>query len=124
MWWGRRWVNGTGNFTATVQVKVGWEPIHLRIADFNTDGVMDIASISQSAKQLTVNFGLGDGTFQDSQNSSSGFIERLLDSDVDLYDMTVADLDNNGYPDIAFIENGTQSGTGRGAIWLFMNPGE
>ncbi|MCP4582488.1 MAG: T9SS type A sorting domain-containing protein [candidate division Zixibacteria bacterium] len=63
--------------------------------DFNDDGIMDIASSHiQSFGAIVFNFGNGDGTF-----TGGGYSPNELQC----YYMVSADLNNDGYPDLASV---------------------
>lgn len=111
--------DGTGRFTANGRVTVGQAPVHVGAADFNNDGVIDLASINQDSKNVIISLGQGNGGFV----SMPDAIEIKLDTDVDLYDMEIAEINNDEYPDIILVEDGTNpSGTGRGSVQIFLSP--
>ncbi|VAW60606.1 Alkaline phosphatase [hydrothermal vent metagenome] len=117
--------NGSGRFSAGQRVTVGTRPIHIRVADFDLDGKLDLATINQDSKTVVISPGNGDGTFIDNAAGSTGAISISLDRDVDLFDMNVSDIDNNGYPDIILAENGTNPpNTGRGSVQILFNPAQ
>ena len=116
--------NGSGQFTAAQRVQVGNKPIHIRAADFDNDGIIDLASVNANSRTIVIALGNGDGTFADSTNNNSRSITIQLDGDVDLFDMDVADYDADGYLDIAIAEDGTNPpDTGRGSVQIFFAPG-
>lgn len=110
--------DGDGTFTTTETITVGTAPIHIRVADFNQDIHLDLVSVNDETRNLTIAYGVGDGTFDD--------IETIqLDGDIDFYDIAIANLDNNDLPDIAIGEQGTNpSDFGRGSIQIIYNPGQ
>ncbi len=115
--------DGTGNFTAAQRVIIGTRPIHVRTQDFDLDGMLDLATINQDSKTAVVSLGNGDGTFADNTGSDVRSISIQLDSEVDMFDMEVADMDSDGYPDIILAEDGTNPpNTGRGSVQILYNP--
>lgn len=54
--------DGAGQFTAAQRVQVGNKPIHVRVADFDNDGIEDLVSINANSKTVIISLGNGDGT--------------------------------------------------------------
>ncbi len=116
--------NGTGQFTAGQRVQVGNKPIHVRVADFDNDGIKDLASVNANSKSVVISLGNGDGTFADIADASGRAISIQLDGEVDLFDMDVADINADGFLDIVIAEDGTNPpDTGRGSIQIMLAPG-
>jgi hypothetical protein len=56
--------NGDGTFTQTAQSPATGEyPTSIAVADFNGDGIPDLAIVNQVSDTLTIQLGNGDGTF-------------------------------------------------------------
>jgi hypothetical protein len=91
--------NGDGTFQAARNFSAGKQPESIAIADFNSDGKLDIIAVSESANVLNVLLGNGDGTFQPP-------VTVTLD-DIDPYYVIAADFNNDHKWDIAL------SGLGR-----------
>jgi hypothetical protein len=95
--------NGDGTFQTGVNLAQGSEADQLAVADFNGDGVPDLAIAYHWSRTMTILPGNGDGTFDTpivtSSNTplSSGFI-------------ATADFNGDGVPDLA-IPNQDVSGT-------------
>jgi len=115
--------DGAGSFSAGQRVIVGTRPIHVRVADFDLDGTLDLATINQDSKTAVISLGNGDGTFADNSGGNARAISILLDPDVDLFDIDIADINSDSYPDIILAENGTNPpNTGRGSVQIFYSP--
>ena len=91
--------NGDGTFHAARNFSAGKQPESIAIADFNSDGRLDIIAVSESANVLNVLLGNGDGTFQPP-------VTVTLD-DIDPYYVIAGDFNNDHKWDIAL------SGLGR-----------
>lgn len=71
--------NGDGTFTKGSEVTVGRAPDSLVAADFNADGILDLATTNEDSGTVSVLFGNGDGTFQ-----AARAFPTLVDSPVSL----------------------------------------
>ncbi len=110
--------DGSGNFDALETVTVGTAPIHIKVEDFDQDTHLEFVSVYDKTHNLTIAYGVGDGTFDRTETIQ-------LNGDVDLYDIAVANLDNNNFPDIAIGEQGpSPSDFGRGSVQIIFNPGQ
>ncbi|MGC9059837.1 MAG: FG-GAP-like repeat-containing protein [Thermoplasmata archaeon] len=99
------WLDSTAKIQNNTTNTVG-------VADFNCDGWMDIACGYEANSQAGVIW----ANLRDPFNSS-GWAQYLFESGVNnTTRLTIADLNNDGKPDIAGIVNGTH-----GTLWL--NPG-
>lgn len=117
--------NGMGAFTDSGDVTVGRNPVHVAVADFSGDGFADLATINQDSHTLHISLGNGDGTFGSEVAGEDTYISIPLDSDVNLYDMVIADFDGNALPDIAFAESALETtSNGNGSVQIFLNPGQ
>ncbi len=117
--------NSTGQFTAAQRVQVGNKPIHVRVADFDNDGIDDLASVNANSRTVVISLGNGDGTFADITDTGGRSISIQLDTEVDLFDMDVADLNADGFLDIIIAEDGTNpQNTGRGSVQILLTPGQ
>lgn len=117
--------NGDGTFTATTaSPTVGLYPDSIVVADFNADGVPDLALTSVDQSVVTILLGNGDGTFKSSPNLSTVSIPQSV---------ATGDFNGDGIADLAvvnansvliFLGNGdgtftvspTNSSTGMSAI--------
>ncbi|GEM_PF-1625519 len=85
--------NGDGSFQPQITLTVGQGPTTVVAADFNNDGISDIATCNMAGQTITLLPGNGDGTFQTALTCSmpSGIGLRLR----------AADFDKDGNLDIA-----------------------
>ncbi len=115
---------GDGTFVAGQRVLVGTSSIHVHAADFDNDGILDLASLNNGSKEVTISLGAGDGTFGDSTGSDESWVRVALDNNIDAVDMVVVDLDADGYQDIIIGERRTErpDNTGHGSIRMILAP--
>lgn len=91
--------NGDGTFQAARNFSAGKQPESIAIADFNSDGRLDIIAVSETENVLNVLLGNGDGTFRPR-------VTVTLE-DIDPYYVIAGDFNNDNKWDIAL------SGLGR-----------
>lgn len=116
--------NGSGSFTESQRVTVGSEPIHVRTADFDNDGVLDLMSVNLTSKNIYVSFGNGDATFGDITGSADSFKVTQINGEVELRDVSITDVDLDGVLDVIVAESGTNLSTfGKGSIRIILAPG-
>jgi hypothetical protein len=77
-------------------------PNSLATADFNGDGMLDLAVTNRNSAKVSILLGNGDGTFQAPQSSPAGLFPAGLS--------VAADFNGDGFPDLAF-GNATDPGT-------------
>jgi len=91
--------NGDGTFGAQSVIQEGWNVLATEVADFNGDGVLDVAGATPNADDVAGNFALwignGDGTFQGA---------LIVAETGGAYELTVGDLNNDGLPDIVGVD--------------------
>jgi hypothetical protein len=95
--------NGDGTFTAPVFYStsaLGAAPHATVVADFNQDGIPDVATILYDGYHAAVVllYGNGDGTFQ----SAVPAVSDVLDGGTSLI---MGDFNHDGVPDIAFLRS-------------------
>jgi hypothetical protein len=84
--------NGDGTFRDPVNYPVDPGIGSLAIADFNEDGIPDLAVGSSSAGTVSVLLGNGDGSFQPAQRYAVGSSP---------FSVAVGDFNGDGFPDVA-----------------------
>ena len=89
--------NGHGGFTAGPAIPSGVSyPVALVAADFNSDGILDLASVSNQDNRLTILLGQPDGSFTAEPGIVLGTGPQA---------MTTADFNNDGVPDLVVTTN-------------------
>lgn len=118
--------DGTGRFAVGAAVTVGTQPVRVAMADFDQDGYLDIASVDQGSKTLTVAFGLGGGAFGSASTPGARWKQITLDRNIEVQELRVAEFNGNRFPDIALADNETpRSGSfGLGSIVVILDPGQ
>jgi hypothetical protein len=106
---------GNGSFQPGVVYDVGSLPYDVTAADFNGDGILDLAVANNGDNTVAVLFGNGDGTFQSPVTYSAPLPERLL----------AVDLNHDGHPDLAILAYcGTDpQNCPNGAVQVLLNNG-
>jgi len=82
--------NGDGTFTTGSTLRVGTNAASIAVADFNQDGIPDLATVTDTT--ITMLLGNGDGTFTTGPTPSLGSPASGL---------AVADFNGDGTPDLA-----------------------
>jgi FG-GAP-like repeat/Cep192 domain 4 len=80
------------SFAAPVDYTTGTLPFANTVADFNGDGILDVAVVNYSTNNVSVLFGNGDGTFQTQSLYTVGTEPTAI---------VAADFNGDGVPDIA-----------------------
>jgi FG-GAP-like repeat len=107
--------NGDGTFRAgAVYTSVSF-PYSVTVADFNGDGILDLAVSNNATNNVGVMFGNGDGTFQSPTAYSVPEPERVL----------AADVNGDGHPDLEVLAYcGRDPKTCQtGGVAVFLNDG-
>ena len=106
---GNVWVllgTGTGTFDTATSFPAGASEQQMVSADFNNDGIPDIAMVSQKSNSVVVLLGKGDGTFSAPKSTTVAALS---------YGLVAADVNLDGKTDlIAYGQNGIQLLTGKG----------
>ena len=105
---------GDGSFQTPLTRNIAPSPYGISVADFNGDGIPDLAIAGVNA--ASVLFGVGNGTFQKAVFYYVPLAERVL----------AVDLNNDGHPDLAVLAYcGSQVKTCRsGAVAVLLNNGD
>lgn len=83
----------------------------------------DIIAYNDTIKNLSMSWGLPDGSFG-GMDDEDKFTQQLFDNRTIIGDLIIRDFDENGYPDIAFADQGShKDGFATGSVQLIMNPG-
>ncbi len=91
---------GSGTFTAAPDVATGSGPVAIAVGDFNADGKSDLVVANYNSNTVQFYTGTGTGTFSNAiaVTSASGSIPISI---------AVADVNNDGNPDLAIAYRGT-----------------
>jgi uncharacterized protein (TIGR03437 family) len=102
-----------GQFTAAQgsPVTVGASPVSVAVADFNNDGIPDLAVANFSANSVSILIGNGAGGFTPISPAPIQVTEPSA--------LVAADFNKDGYPDLAI----ASQGTGAVTIWLANSNG-
>lgn len=99
--------NGDGTFAAPITATLNaTTSAGLSVADFDGDGVLDVAVTRPSSSSLAIFYGKGDGTLRP-------LVNVLLGSQ--LGSTSAADFDGDGHPDVAVVTN---TNGGGGALYV------
>jgi hypothetical protein len=103
------------SFVAPLEVEVGDQVGSIAVADFDRDGVQDLAVVISTAppvesRGVAIMLGRGDGTF--------GPAEIVFRAPADAKGIAVGDFNGDGVADLAVVNNAPFSGPGRVTILL------
>jgi FG-GAP-like repeat/FG-GAP repeat len=84
--------NGDGTFQPQVQYEVGPEPYSVAVADFNGDGILDLAVGNIGDAAVSILLGNGDGSFRHE------VVDWFTGSDP--FPLVLADMNGDGKPDM------------------------
>ena len=88
---------GDGVFKRAVNYSVDSNPDWIAVADFNGDGIEDLAVANYGSDDVSVLLGNGDGTFQPAVNYSVGEYPMVV---------VARDFNDDGKPDLATVNEG------------------
>jgi hypothetical protein len=86
--------DGAAPFAKQVTFATGPVPGSVALADFNGDGVVDLAAANEFGYSVSILLGNGDGTFREHLTFTGG---------IDGESLTAADLNGDGKPDLAVV---------------------
>jgi hypothetical protein len=90
--------NGDGTFQAPVSYATGNGPRSIAVADFNGDGIPDLATANHDDDTVSILLGNGDGTFQPHVDYATGYQPVSV---------AVGDFNGDGKPDLATADFGS-----------------
>jgi hypothetical protein len=101
-----------GGFGIPLSLPTAGRPVSVALADLDADGVLDLLAASFTAGEVSVRFGVGDGTFEPEQRAPVGPHPRGL---------AVADLNGDTVPDLVVTNTSASTvsvllGLGAGAL--------
>src|SRR5215471_10582327 len=81
-------------------------PAAVAVADFNGDGIPDIATANFNTDSVSVLLGNGDGSFQPAINSGTNGVGRCTDTGTNCnIGLVVGDLNGDGIPDLVVLDS-------------------
>ncbi len=105
------WLAGDGTFAAPVPFATANAPNSTVLADFNLDGITDIATANEGASSVSVLLGNADGSYSAPISSTTGEVPRAI---------LTEDFNKDGIPDLAVADYGAY-GLGQTASILLGN---
>ena len=108
--------NGDGTFKTPNNYTVGSTPYGLAAGDFNLDGKNDLVVTNYGSKSVSILLGNGDGTYQ----TATSFTTSI---GTDPSAVVVADFNNDGNPDFAVTNYGTNAATSSVSVLLGTGSG-
>jgi type II secretory pathway component GspD/PulD (secretin) len=99
---GQSGVNGTatGTFGTHTDYSAGTGPTSIAVADYNVDGILDLAVTDSQSNTISLLFGLSGGGFNSNYELSVG---------TDPLSIVTADFNGSGLPDVAVANNGSNT---------------
>jgi flagellin-like hook-associated protein FlgL len=92
---------GTGSFTSNITFTAGGGSSDVQSADFNNDGILDLANVIDATGNIKIRLGNGDGSFTDGVTLAPQVATgRVLD-------IRVADVNNDGILDVLSTNTGS-----------------
>jgi len=96
--------NGTFQVTSRIQIDETWFPLHVAVADYNRDGLLDIARTMGDGSNglMQILNGNGDGTFR----APVRYLVPPPNSSIGGIVIIAGDWNGDGKPDVAFVVGG------------------
>lgn len=104
--------NGDGTFRAPVNYPMASGPFSITTADFNGDGIPDLATANPASNNVSILLGHGDGTFAAPVSYGAGNTCEFL---------AAGDFNGDGKPDLAVTNNNP---SGAGTISILFGTGD
>jgi hypothetical protein len=105
--------NGDGTLQPAVHYATGSadyaSPFSVAVADFNRDGIADVAVSNYKTANVSVLLGNGDGTFREAENYAAGLGPHSL---------AVGDFNGDGIPDLTVANTSSTPGNETPATYL------
>jgi Bacterial Ig-like domain (group 3)/FG-GAP-like repeat len=115
--------NGDGTFQPQQTYIVGNRPDSIAMADFNGDGILDLAVLNSTDDNVTVLLGVGDGTFQleqscttvpalqgvRSEGSPTTCVTATFPVGADAAQIATADFNGDGFADLVVTNSGNNT---------------
>ncbi len=92
--------NGDGTFQPRVDYTTGASPYGVIAADFNGDGILDLAVANSASSSVSILLGNGDGTFQPKVDYATGIVTMTQPS-LGPQDLVAGDFNGDGNLDLA-----------------------
>lgn len=109
--------NGDGTLTpVATSIAVGLYPIALTVADFNQDGIPDLAVVQTNGKTVSILLGNGDGTFTASPASPV--------TDIQPQSIVSGDFNGDGIPDLVVANFGSTADNVSGSLTVLLGNGD
>ena len=96
--------NGDGTFAAPTLSTAGYSPISIAVADFNGDGIPDLAVANYGDDTVSIIIGNADGLFPVSASSNIAVGSEPMS-------VVVGDFNSDGIPDLAVANSGSNTVT-------------
>jgi len=106
--------SGATEFAKPVTYAVGTNPQGIVIADFNSDGKLDIAVANSGSNNVSILLGNGDGTFRPAENFDAGNSPSAI---------LLGDFNEDGKPDLALFQTGDDQST-IGSVSILLGNGD
>jgi hypothetical protein len=82
----------SGGFAPVAHVSAGMGPRDAAVADYDQDGILDVAILNSTSQDVTIGLGLGDGDFEHAATVAVGSLPSGIEA---------GDFNEDGVPDLA-----------------------
>lgn len=116
-------INEGGQFETLQRIYTGGTSLQMSLADINDSGRLDLISVN-SAKQLTVSWGIGSARFGEVGGTYRQFLSQPLNPDSVFGEMLITPINGNEFKDVVMVEkNLAQPGFSSGSVYIFLDIG-